>query len=271
MKQQKDRRSRVTGISKSHSLIAGTCFSYVLRVGPTIIQQLKILNKISGLPKPIPWDLGLVTKAPWPEQMTYLNAALSVNRYKTFSFELKFQLQKLVLNAFLPPYKVVRLMDLLIHYFTGMKNPTMASAIRKFCNQIPWAGPETKASDLSTKTFRSLLEHNYEASLREEAYAMKISKQQEHIASIHRAMITPTGIYLSGPDPEMKNSILRKYSTFHSYFLQVSFLEEDGEGIRYDRESSADSIYHDRFKEVLEGTITVAGRPYEVCRMSIVE
>lgn len=55
-----------------------------------------------------------------------------------------------------------------------------------------------------------------------------------------------------------------RYSKNSNYFLQVSFLDENGESIWHDRVVSNEEIYLLRFKKVLEGVINVAGRGYEV-------
>lgn len=55
-----------------------------------------------------------------------------------------------------------------------------------------------------------------------------------------------------------------RYSRNSNYFLQVSFLDENGESIWHDRVVSNEEIYLLRFKKVLEGVINVAGRGYEV-------
>ena len=57
---------------------------------------------------------------------------------------------------------------------------------------------------------------------------------------------------------------LNRYSKNSNYFLQVSFLDENGESIWHDRVVSNEEIYLFRFKKVLEGVINVAGRGYEV-------
>jgi hypothetical protein len=44
-------------------------------------------------------------------------------------------------------------------------------------------------------------------------------------------MVTPTGTYLYGPDPERKNRVLRKYSDHLEYFIRVQFLDEDNQPI----------------------------------------
>ena len=88
--------------------------------------------------------------------------------------------------------------------------------------------------------------------------------QPEHIEQILKAVVTPTGIHLYGPEPEIKNRVLRKYSSHIDYFLQVSFLDENWERIWYDRVTSNEEIYHARFKGVMQGVINIAGRGYEV-------
>ena len=82
--------------------------------------------------------------------------------------------------------------------------------------------------------------------IKEDSYSNGFSEQPEQIAQIFKAMVTPTGTDLYRPEPEMKNRVLRKYSSHTVYFLQVSFLDETSEQLWYDRATSNEEIYHRR-------------------------
>ena len=75
--------------------------------------------------------------------------------------------------------------------------------------------------------------------------------------------MTPTGCYLEGPAHEPRNRVLRKYAAFTDNFLRVTFADEDGEPIRFNRQASNEEIFHGRFKKVLGGIINIAGSGYE--------
>ncbi|KAI4153397.1 MAG: hypothetical protein L6R39_001577 [Caloplaca ligustica] len=257
------KRRRATAIDAQHQAIVASCLCYSFRVDPGDIQALQALKRLPGLPEIVSWHIAFVDKNDFANQMTKLNAALSAENYTCFAFEVKFQLQRLALNAYLPPSKVLRLMQAMERTFANADTLMLAAALRRFSNQIPFAGPGTEASDLSWSSLLELLVDNYHHLIREKDYSKDIAQVYDHMASIHKVMVTPAGVYLSGPEPEVKNRVLRQYSAFSSHFLQVTFSDEDGEPVRFDRTSSLDVIYHERFTKVLSGNISIAGRPYE--------
>ncbi|KAL8788930.1 MAG: hypothetical protein Q9213_001453 [Squamulea squamosa] len=257
------KRHRSIAVDSAHRSVVASCLCYRFLIHPADIQQILALKRLPGYPDMVPWDMSTLEKTPFHTQMTQLNTALNANKYRTYSFELKFQLQRLALNGFLPPYKVLQLMKMMKEIFLDPKALVLAEAMQKLFCYIPYPGAGTEASELSLHTLRDLLVKKYDKILREKDYSRNVTTQYEQIAMIYKALVTPVGIYLSGPEPEMKNRVLRKYSAFTSYFLQVTFADEDGEPMRYDRTSSLEDIYNERFQKVLEGNITIAGRPYE--------
>ncbi|KAI4233718.1 MAG: hypothetical protein LQ349_004230 [Xanthoria aureola] len=256
-------RRRTIAFDPSHRAIVANCLCYRFQVSPDDVACILALKRLPGYPDIIPWELAVLMKSPFHAQMTSLNGALNATQYQKYPFELKFQLQRLAQNGYLPPYKVIQLMQIMAQEFVNADNLSLADAVRKLACYIPYPGGETEATELSLPTLRDLLLNNYDKISREKEYSKDLSTKYEQIAMVYKAMVTPAGIYLSGPEPEMKNRVLRKYSAFTSFFLQVNFADEDGEPIRYDRTTSLDGVYHERFKVVLEGNITIAGRPYE--------
>ncbi|KAL8699255.1 MAG: hypothetical protein Q9224_001493 [Gallowayella concinna] len=262
-KQNDPNRRRTTAIDSSHQAIVASCLCYRFRVDPSNIRAILALKRLRGYPDVVSWDVSKTIKISFQAQMTQLDSALNASVYRKYTFELKFQLQKLVQNGYLPPYKVLQLMQVMKQTFLNADYSMLAAAVRKLCYQIPFAGAGTEASELSILALRNLLKDNYDTVLREKEYARDITQEYEHIAAIHKATVTPAGIYLYGPEPEIKNQVLRTYSAFISHFLQVTFADEDGEPMRFDRTSSLEEVYQQRFKKVLGGNITIAGRPYE--------
>lgn len=76
-------------------------------------------------------------------------------------------------------------------------------------------------------------------------------------------MVTPTGFYLDGPDNEPLNRVLRQYMAQAENFLRVSFLDEDGEPIFFDRDSSNERIYQQRFKGILQYGMKIGGKHFD--------
>ncbi len=259
-------RKRVAALSNSHETVVSSCFCYRLLLSDsTDVTRVRKLKRFPEIPDSVPWDTSAITKAPFTSQMTALNNALTGMRYSNLPFELKFQMKKLAQNGILDPSTVVELLTVVARLYERNQDvATTTQSVRNLLTQIPFPGPGVEASNFSLERLSELLVQNEESILREDCYSTRPAEGYDHIAAVHKVTVTPTAISLYGPEDEVKNRVLRKYSEFPTHFLSVAFLEEDGESLRFDRKTSGEEIYHNRFKRVLEGVINIAGRPYEV-------
>ena len=259
-------RKRVAALNKSHETVVSSCFCYrLLLSNSTDVKRVAKLKRFPEIPDSVFWDTSAIMQAPFATQMTKLNNALTGTRYSNLPFELKFQIKRLAQNGILDPITVVELLPGVARLYERNQDlATTRQSVRTLLNQIPFPKPGVEAWNFSLKRLLELLVQNEESILREDSYFSKPTTGYDHIAAVHKVTVTPTGIHLHGPEDEVKNRILRKYSAFPTHFLSVSFLDEDGEPLRFDRKTSGKEIYHRRFKGVLEGVINIAGRPYEV-------
>lgn len=259
-------RKRITALNKEHETVVPSCLCYRIMLSNTAdIAGVRALRQFPEIPNSNSWVTSAVVKTPFAAQMTELNSALTSTRYIQMSFDVKFQMHRLARNGILAPSKVVELLAVVAYHLESNDAATVAQSIRNLYDQIPYAGPDIEAFEVSMRALSEFLVQNQESIVRGESYSNGLAEQYDHIGSVHKAMVTPTGTYLYGPDPEVKNRVLRKYSAYPNYFLSVSFLDEDGEPLRLDRQTSGEDIYHGRFKAVLGGVINIAGRGYEVC------
>ena len=258
-------RKRITALDKEHETVASSCFCYrIMLSNAADTTGVRALRNFPEIPDSVKEDTSEVLRRPFTAQMTDLHSALSGSKYSSLPFELKFQMQKLAQNGYLSPVKVVELLAVVSRHVRERGTRIVTQSIRSLYGQIPFAGPATEASGLSLDTLTQMLVENQESIIRGETYMPDLADQYDHIAPVHKATVTPTGVYLYGPEPEVKNRVLRKYSSFPTYFLSVSFADEDGEPVRLDRQTSGDEIYQVRFKKVLKGVINIAGRGFEV-------
>lgn len=264
------KRKRISALNISHKNVVASCLCY--RVTLVDRRDMRSIQALEKIPRnKIPQSMVFATfmssdqAHSFPAQMTKLNNALTGAKFALFPFGAKFQLQRLAQNGYLPPSRVVDLMNVMLKFSQRISWSVTTRAIRRLSNEIPYAGPATDAYELSTKALSDLLLEGIASIIKEDSYSNSYSEQPEQIAQIFKATVTPTGTYLYGPEPEMKNRVLRKYSSHTGYFLQVSFLDENSEQVWYDRVTSNEEIYHKRFKGVLNSTINIAGRGYEVC------
>ena len=255
---------RASSVAPEHNGIASICFVYRLElVDARDFMHILALKEAKEVPSSSP--LTTFTMKPqrsFVKEVSELKEALTL-QYANFPFELKFQLQKLCQNGVLTPRKVMQLLPRVLEIMHRIGGPSAADVVRKLQFQVPFAGPQTEASELKLSALVEMMTKSESLIKKEGTYADEVKKQHEHIVMVYRAIVTPAGTYLYGPEPEVTNRVLRKYSKFTSYFMRVSFLEEDGEPLRFETGVSNEEIYHSRFKGVLDGAIDVAGRHFE--------
>ncbi len=263
---QQHSRKRIAALNKAHETVVAGCLCYrVVLINAADIAGIQALRRFEEIPDSMTWNTSAVMRIPFAAQMTTLHNTLAGKRFSTLPFSIKFQIQKLAQNGYLEPSKVLELLPVVASHFQKNQSPTtVAESIRNLGGYLPFAGPETDAAELNIEAFSDYLVQNQTAIVHGESYVNDLAEQHDHIASIHKVTITPTGTYLYGPDPETKNRVLRKYSDYLDYFLSVSFLDEDGEPLRLDRQTSGQEIYQGRFKKALRSGINIAGRQYEV-------
>ncbi|KAI4263619.1 MAG: hypothetical protein L6R42_001243 [Xanthoria sp. 1 TBL-2021] len=191
-------------------------------------------------------------------QLDQLASALEISRY-SFSFSVKFQVTKLAQNGFLSPRNVFKLID----YVSLMQNTfgavRTAAALRRLCQQVPYAGPLTKASDLDPLTISESLDRYVEDLTEEQSYLNDTLDSM----NTYRADVTPSTLQLAGPELECSNRVLRNYAKFSDHFLRVTFMEEDNEPFYFDHTRSNQDIFWGRFKSLLQDGIKIGGRIYE--------
>ena len=259
------KRKRITALNKEHETVVSSCLCYrIILSNAADIAGIQALRHSPEIPYSMTWDTSELMKISFAGQMTALQSSLNGSRFRNLPFELKFQMQKLAQNGYLNPAKVVELLAVVACHAKERDVKVVTQSVRTLQGRIPYAGPATEALEVGLDTLTQMLVESQESILRGESYVPDLADQYDHIASVHKATVTPTGVYLYGPEPEVKNRVLRKYSNFLNHFLSVSFLDEDGEPLRLDRQTSGKDIYHERFKKVLQGMINIAGRGFTV-------
>ena len=260
-KQSQIRRKRVTRLDPAHGTVVAACLCYRFHLKvATDILSVQSLKRFSEIPSSISYTTAVVRGSSFASQSSALNSALAT---QDMAFGLKFQCQRLAQNGSLAPYKVSELLKSINKHITPEKTKAFVDAVYQLYGQIPFPGPNTEASAISIPTLTEQVLKNCDHIDKGQSFRENW-EQYEHLILVHKANITPTGTYLSGPQPETKNRVLRKYAEYPNHFLSVLFSEEDGEYIRHDRHTSSEEIFETRFKNVLEGTINIAGRGYQV-------
>jgi hypothetical protein len=255
-------KKRVTGLDKEHERITGACLVYriIIEKEHGLIDLTKCLRLTRGLPSLAQRNVRVTQpevsyKAQFENLLQHLTAASAA-----LPFGVSFQLQKLTQNGYLPPLKVIDFLPEVENILKRSGSNICVSALRRLFKQIPYPGPDTEAKFFGLHYLTALLQRNETDLIRGGIYYDEPFSSNQ-IAIIHKATVTPTGVYLYGPDGECNNRVLRKYSQHHDSFLRVQFCDEDGQALRYSFGLSNKLIY-ERFKETLDGVISIAGRHF---------
>ena len=241
--------------------VGAMCFTYQFTLrNPSDIHEIRHLKEERQIPKLFLW----VTRTIEPRQSFSEQTRLFMLKLRSeaMPYRIKYQLQMLVWNGILLPIKVAELFAEVHRLLKRVGIDLAVRTIQKLVDRVQYAGPETTESDFATTTLiRSMTEIEqtvYHGSSLHDNSAMHPNR-----GLIHKATVTPLGIYLSGPCWETKNRVLRKHAFHTDNFLRVEFAEETGDPVTYDPTSSTDHIYQKRFKDVLISGFVIGGRHFE--------
>jgi hypothetical protein len=255
-------RERLPGLNGDHQKIAGSCLVYRFLLTKTseLDDQIRTISQTRGMPPMIRRHINVhKPRVSYAARFSALLLQL-LPAASSLPFSVKFQLQKLAQNGYIPPSQVVALLPEVKRMFARSDVRVCVNAIRKLFLQIPFAGPDSEPECFKLQSLVNLLRKNEELSIRDGLY-LEEPVASENVAVIHKATITPAGIYLYGPCMESNNRVLRKYSAHHDYFLRVQFCDEDGLPLRYNPAASNTPIY-DRFRKILNKGIYIAGQHF---------
>lgn len=263
------KKDRLPSINDEHAKSVGSCFVY--RVTLSDYNMLSTVRSLLSRNPKMPSTVSITTSTLFPTEplersfVRLSHELTDQSRYGRLPFKLLFQLYRLALNGVLSPLKVKDLLPQVFKVQDQYGLDAALSALRRFYGHVPFAGPDTEAAELSTHTLKQVLERfaiSYDQYQYNPENPYQIVRCHTHINLIHKMIVTPTSIHLSGPEPEPTNRVLRKYSDNIDNFMRVMFQEEDGGSVRYDPRASQDRIFHERFKKVLDGNTLIAGRAF---------
>lgn len=162
MKPKKTDKTRVVGINEKHTeQITGTCFVYRIRLSDfkTMSPVRSLLQRAKKMPSTIPAETSttLPTEKLGHSFVRLDHQLTDARRYGNLPFSLRYQLYRLARNGVLPPLKVQQLLPTVSRIFREHDADTALSAVRRFYRRVPFAGPETVASELSVSTLEDLL------------------------------------------------------------------------------------------------------------------
>lgn len=261
-------RRRVPGLNEEHERISGSCLVYriILAHEQDITQRIHSLSQIHRLPPITRRLIRIVEGVHGIELFSFhrdfkrLTDSLSP-RSASLPFSVRYQLQKLAQNGYLPIDRVLQLLPHVKKLFSRSGERTTLAIIRKLFRHIPWSSPDADVAVFDASNLIDAMLDFEEQVIKNGLHEEDDVDESEKVATIHKAQITPSGVYLYGPEAENNNRVLRKYSGHHEYFMRIQFNDEDGDRLAFSRSTSNKPIFT-RFQKILDDGISIAGRQF---------
>ncbi|KAF2641494.1 RdRP-domain-containing protein [Massarina eburnea CBS 473.64] len=262
------RLNRLCTLAHAHDKVSALCMVYKLVLPDTAsAQRLWMrITQVSALQKTHIWKTMVphIYTSSIEKEFSELEKARSA-LLSRLHFDIQFQIFALVFEGYLTPKTMSMLLET-IRALSKLCGPEKtARAIRSLGYQLPSPGPDVEAKRLSVGYITSMIKENIVIIEHSEATGQDVFAKQgqyDHLFLAYKAIITPTGMLLRGPDWQVSNRVLRKYADKSEYFLRVFFADEDGVPVQHDPRADQDAVYK-RFREVLREGITIAGRHFD--------
>lgn len=202
------KKVRVPALNDDQAKVAGTCFVYEVILGDdSALRSLSDLLR-GGPEMPSTSRMHINSAKPtrsYAVQMEGLESALSHDWNGTLPFAVRFQALRIVREGRLSPDSMTALVPEMARFGSqSMKIPeqTCADAVRHLLDGVDSPHPALSAGDYSTKSLIQKLRDAVSSSLKDSSVYRTV-KEHSHLALIHHVRVTPCGLYMEGPSPEV--------------------------------------------------------------------
>ena len=257
------KRPRACAIDQQHAPFAESCLVYQIDLHPQHLPKVKkLLKKHEHLPEMT--NRHFLIESPFIKFDTEMKEIRDRISTSDLSFATKFQLQRLVQSSFLSPKVVEYLIEPVQALEKDIGMERVVNRLQQLSRQLPIASPDEESKFFSTTYIINYLTGEFDNPEEETLSAFELARRHPHMVVVHRARVTPAGIYLHGPYAEGKNGVLEKFSDFAlGHFLRISFEDENGEQLKWEPGVDLSHIHHNRFNAVMVHGIVIAGRRFE--------
>ncbi|KIW30891.1 uncharacterized protein PV07_02583 [Cladophialophora immunda] len=255
----RDKRFRECTLPGSQSGVVGSCLTYSMVVSTGSVNLQHRLKAMTYRRFPITTLPTMAAPPPSPTlagQLSRLNAHVAALR---FSFAWRFQVHALWANGVLSPTEVQYLLPTMISLLERSGESALIAVLRRLNLQLSHNDATTDPQQGAVTYARESLEQGSNLLLEcDSSHTSPID-----MVSIHRVTVTPTGIYLNGPELTASNRVLRQYRAHSDCFLRVLFSEEDATRIEFDRDTSNERVLQGRFLTILRTGLNIAGEHFD--------
>jgi hypothetical protein len=259
--EREEKKKRLSYFDLEHKHVIPTSFTYRLMLtDPHDLGQIRGLSNDRHMPQMDRWrDVLRRDSIPYSFQ---LGRFLLTLKEQDLPFAVKYQLQRLVWNGELSVSKVGALFPYIHDILSRRSPPFVSKLLMALPKKIHPLSPHADSLEVGLRRIVDILSELEKGQLLDLVQPGQPGYLPQNQTDIHRASVTPTGIYLYGPYAEIQNRVLRRFSQYSDYFLRVEFIEETGDVMNYDINSNLDGIFNDRFREILRDGIIIAERHF---------
>ena len=254
-------KRRVGCFDNDHGGIVATCFTYrFLLQDKHDILAIRKVRSATHMPDFSRWvDTQVRPREPYP---ALLKRCVKLIEGPKIPFRIKFQLEALLWNGDLSARRASRFYPHIHEILKKEPADAIALALQRLQLHLSYPIPDAHRDETEVPAILEILMELLESAKLELKVNNRLEAKDSNNISVHKVQVTPCGIYLSGPNRETKNRVLRKYADYIDYFLRVEFVDETGDRVHFDPNAQLDDIFHVRFKEVLQNGISIGGRTF---------
>lgn len=200
------KKIRVPALNDAHSKVAGSCFVYEVILGDDFA-LLSLSELLRGGPEmPSTSRMHIQSAKParsYDVQMEGLRNALSHDWNGTLPFTVRFQALRIARDGRLPPDSVTALVPEMSRLIAkGTSEQACADAVRHLLDGMDSPHPSIPAGNYSTNSLVQTLRDSVSASAKDSSVYRTV-KEHSHLALVHHVRLTPCGLYMEGPSPEV--------------------------------------------------------------------
>jgi hypothetical protein len=204
-RQQEPKKIRVPSLNENHAKVAGICFVYevVLDCHATLHALTQLLEGGPEMPSITRMRVRSVKPSRLLDvQMEGLKTAVSD---ETLSFSVRFQAMRIAHDGRLSPDTITALIPVLSDLISrGASEQACADVLRHLFDDFGPPHPSLPAGDYSIEALTQKIRDSVEASCKDNS-TYRTVKEHPHLALIHHVRVTPSGVYMEGPTPEVRS------------------------------------------------------------------
>ena len=183
------KRVRIPALNNRHAAVASQCYVYALTMSPEHVEMIRnLIHRKRFLPDLVVWPFRNASSSSL-QNISFRDLVNQLQtKFQNIDFGIRFQLQRLAQNLYLPPHVVHRLIPKVQEFESKLGTESTVSALQQFSKRIEYAGPASDATLFTISNLEALL--NAQDDSYDSLSAFALARRYSHLVLIHRASRT---------------------------------------------------------------------------------